>query len=135
MRYPLIFACSIALAAGAEYDPTEVLRRATEKALASAKETPNYTCVETVSRDYFEPAAVSLPRTCSVLQEQRRHPTRDLVLRMYSADRLRLDVTLAGIGEIYSWAGEPVRGHHYRPRGALWTIFHRQFRWISDRGF
>jgi hypothetical protein len=105
MRDPLIFACSIALAAGAEYDPTEVLRRATEKALASAKETPNYTCVETVSRDYFEPAAVSLPRACSVLLEQRRHPTPDLVLRMYSADRLRLDVTLAGKGEIYSWAG------------------------------
>ena len=74
MRYALIFACAIGLAAGAEYDPTEVLRRATEKALASAKEIPNYTCVETVSRDYLEPAAVSLPRACSVLLEQRQTP-------------------------------------------------------------
>ena len=105
MRDALIFACAIGLAAGAEYDPTEVLRRATEKALASAKTIPNYTCVETVSRDYFEPAAVSLPRACSVLLEQRRHPTPDLVLRLYSTDRLRLDVTLTNRGEIYSWSG------------------------------
>jgi hypothetical protein len=105
MRDALIFACAIGFAVGAEYDPTEVLRRATQKALASAKEIPNYTCVETVSRDYFEPAAVSLPRACSVLLEQRRHPTPDLVLRKYSADRLRLDVTMASKGEIYSWAG------------------------------
>src|ERR1019366_102835 len=59
----------------------------------------------TVSRDYFEPAAVSLPRACSVFLEQRRHPTPDLALRLYSADRLRLDVTMASKGEIYSWAG------------------------------
>ena len=43
MRDALIFACAIGFAVGAEYDPTEVLRRATQKALASAKEIPNYT--------------------------------------------------------------------------------------------
>ena len=105
MRDALMFACAIGLAAGAEYDPTEVLMRATQKALASAQAIPNYTCVETVNRDYFEPAAVSLPRACSVLLEQRRHPTPDLVLRKYSSDRLRLDVTMANRGEIYSWSG------------------------------
>ena len=105
MRDALMFACAIGLAAGAEYDPTEVLMRATQKALASTQEIPNYTCVETVNRDYFEPAAVSLPRACSVLLEQRRHPTPDLVLRKYSSDRLRLDVAMANRGEIYSWSG------------------------------
>jgi hypothetical protein len=105
MRCALIFTWAVGLALGAAYDPPEVLRRATEKVLASAKEIPNYTCVENVSRDYLEPAAAALPRACSVLLEQRQHPTPDLVLRLYSTDRLRLDVTMTGKGEIYSWSG------------------------------
>jgi hypothetical protein len=105
MRYALLFAWAVCVALGAEYDPPEVLKRATEKVLASAKEIPNYTCVETVSRDYLEPAAASLPRACSVLLAQRRFPTPDLVLSLYSTDRLRLDVTMTRKGEIYSWSG------------------------------
>ncbi len=105
MRYALLFSWAVGLALGAEYDPPGVLRRATEKVLASAKEIPNYTCVETVSRDYLEPAAVSLPRACSILLAQRQHPTPDLVLSLYSTDRLRLDVTMTRTGEIYSWSG------------------------------
>ena len=105
MRYALIFSWAVGLALGAEYDPPEVLRRATEKVLASAKEIPNYTCVETVSRDYLEPAAASLPRACSILLAQRQNPTPDLVLWLYSTDRLRLDVTMTRKGEIYSWSG------------------------------
>ena len=92
-------------ATGADYDPVEVLRRATQKVLASARSIPNYTCVETVSRDYFEPVAATLPRACSVLLEQRQHPTLDMALWQYSTDRLRLDVTMAAGGEIYSWSG------------------------------
>ena len=106
MRYALLFTWAIGFAAtGAEYDPVVMLRRATQKVLLSARSIPNYTCVETVSRDYFEPAAATLPRECSVLLEQRRHPTLDMVLRPYSTDRLRLDVTMATGGEIYSWSG------------------------------
>jgi hypothetical protein len=105
MRYALIFSWAVSLAFGAEYDPTEVLRRATKNVLASAREIPNYTCVETVSRDYLEPAAASLPRACSVLLAQRQNPTPDLVLWLYSTDRLRLDVTMTRKGEIYSWSG------------------------------
>ena len=107
MRYALLFTWAIGFAApGAEYDPVEVLRRATQKVLASARSIPNYTCVETVRRDYFEPAAATLPRACSVLLEQRRHPTLDMALWLYSTDRLRLDVTMATGREIYSWLGE-----------------------------
>jgi hypothetical protein len=105
MRYALLFSWAVGLALGAEYDPAEVLRRATEKVLASAKEIPNYTCVETVSRDYMEPAAAALPRACSILLAQRQNPTPDLVLRLYSTDRLRLDVTMTRKGEVYSWSG------------------------------
>lgn len=105
MRYALIFTWAVGIAVGAEYDPTEVLRRATGRVLSSAKEIPNYTCVETVSRDYLVPAAASLPRACSVLLEQRQFPTPDLVLWLFSTDRLRLDVTMTRKGEIYSWSG------------------------------
>jgi hypothetical protein len=58
-----------------------------------------------VGRDYYAPLAVLLPRDCTALLEQRRHPTPDLVLQLYSSDRLRLDVTMANRGEIYSWPG------------------------------
>jgi hypothetical protein len=106
MRYFLLITGSIGFAAtGAEHDPVDVLTRATAKVLASAKSIPNYTCVETVRRDYFEPAAATIPRACSVLLEQRRHPTLDMALWLYSTDRLRLDVTMATGREIYSWLG------------------------------
>jgi hypothetical protein len=105
MRYAVIFTIGIGQMVGAEHNPDEVLMRAIQKTLASARQIPNYTCVETVSRDYYAPLAVLLPRDCTVLLEQRRHPTPDLVLRRYSSDRLRLDVTMTNRGEIYSWPG------------------------------
>ena len=107
MRYAWIIAWAggIAASAAAEYDPADVLRRAMQKALASAQEIPNYTCVENVTRDYYEPATKMLPRACPVLLEQRHHPTPEMALRLFSTDRLRLDVTLASQGELYSWSG------------------------------
>jgi hypothetical protein len=105
MRHSLLLACACVLALGAKYDPDEVLKRVTGKVLASASQVPNYTCVQTVNRQYFAPTAAILPRACDVLLRQRRHPTMDMVLRPVSTDRLRLDVTLAGGGEIFSWSG------------------------------
>jgi hypothetical protein len=37
--------------------------------------------------------------------KERQHPTPDLVLRLAMTDRLRLDVTMTGRGEIFSWVG------------------------------
>lgn len=71
MRFGLIFVCMAGMAEVGGYDPDEVLSRAILKVQASVQSLPNYTCVETVSRDYFEPAATTLPRVCSVLMEQR----------------------------------------------------------------
>ncbi len=105
MRCALIFAWAAGLAVGAAYDPAEVLERARQKVLAGAKDTPNYTCVETVTREYFKPVAATLPRACAVLLEQRQHPALNMVMRLYSTDRLRLDVTMASNGEIFSWSG------------------------------
>jgi hypothetical protein len=105
MRRTLIFVWAFGIAAGADYDPVEVLKRVAQNARASADHAPNYTCVETVTRDYYRPAAATLPRACDVLMEQRQHPTLDLVLGLFATDRLRLDVTMASRGEIFSWAG------------------------------
>lgn len=89
----------------AEYDPAEVLRRLTAKELDRTSRLPNCTCVQTVVREYYKPRAATLPRSCPVLMDLRRHPTPDMVLQFFRTDRLRLDVTLTDRGEIYSWAG------------------------------
>jgi hypothetical protein len=105
MRCLFLLAWAISRSAAAAYNPTEVLTRAIQRAIDRARTIPNYTCVETVTRVYFSPAAMSLPRDCSVLLDQRRHPTPDMILHPYSTDRLRLDVTMSSRGEIFSWSG------------------------------
>jgi len=101
----LFVAVTVGLAGAAQYDPAEVLKRVTAKVLASCRNVPNYTCVQTVTRDYYRPAAAQLPRSCDVLMQLKRHPTLDMVLRLNVTDRLRMDVTLTKRGEIYSWVG------------------------------
>src|SRR5260370_13907326 len=108
MRYApaaLILAWAVRLTAATEHDPVEVLRLVTQRVLAGAKDIPNCICVQAVEREFFQPAAAILPRACHVLLEQRRHPTLDMVLRPISKDRLRLDVTMAEHGELFSWVG------------------------------
>ena len=105
MRYAWIFAFALRLAAAAEHGPAEVLSRMTGKVMAGIRHIPNYTCVETVSRQYFRPAANRLPRACEEVLETRRHPTLDMVLRRFATDRLRLDVAMTQQGEIFSWVG------------------------------
>ena len=83
----------------------QTIARVTEHMLANAARMPSYTCVETVARDYYWPAASTLPRACPILMELRRHPTPDMMLRFVMSDRLRLDVTLTREREIFSWVG------------------------------
>jgi hypothetical protein len=101
----LALALSSGLAAGAEHDPAEVLRRVTAKILAAGERIPNYTCVETVNRDFFRPEAATLPRACALVMEERQHPGLAMVLHPHSTDRLRLDVAMMESGEIFSWVG------------------------------
>ena len=103
MRCALPLAWCLALRA-VDRNPDEVIRRVTEKVVASAAHIPNYTCVESVLRNYYWPAA-TLSRSCPVLMEQRQRPTPDLALRLAVTDRLHLDVTMTGTGEIFSWVG------------------------------
>jgi len=78
-------------------DPAQVLQRAAIKVRVRAATLPNYTCVQTVTRDYYKPRTVGQARSCAA--------SRSEDLRLTTTDRLRLDVTMTGRGEIYSWAG------------------------------
>jgi hypothetical protein len=105
MRLAVIVACAATLAGAVEPDPAVVLKRVTARVASSSRRSPHYSCVQTVTREYYQPIATNLPRACSVVLEQRRRPTPDRVLRHMGTDRLRLDVTMAGSREIYSWVG------------------------------
>lgn len=100
----LLFAWCLTVRA-AEPNPDEVIKRVTERVAATSARIPNYTCVESVIRDFYWPAVSTLPRSCTVLMEQRQHPTPDLSLELALTDRLHLDVTMTRTGEIFSWAG------------------------------
>jgi hypothetical protein len=99
-----LLACTAADAADRR-DPAEVLQRVIAKVVARDATLPNYTCVETVERDYFKPMASTLPRSCSVLMELRKNRTPDMKLKWILTDRLRLDVAMTKRGEINSWVG------------------------------
>ena len=91
--------CSLRLTLAAEPDPAEVLQRATAKVLLTGQRIPNYTCVQTVNRNYLR-AAKTQPGVCD--------PSLPPALyRRVAADRLRLEVTMTEGGEIFSWAGAP----------------------------
>jgi hypothetical protein len=78
----------------ADTDAEDLFNRAREKVLDNARRMPRYTCVETISRTQYQP----VPATSSCGPQNARG---SLALR----DRLRLDVTVADGGEIFSWAG------------------------------
>lgn len=96
---------TVACAAAAGVDPAVVLEHIAAKVRARGDRLPNYTCVETVNRDYYVPRASTLAQPCEKVLEERRHPGPAMRLRPLLSDRLRLDVTMTGRGEIYSWVG------------------------------
>src|SRR5262249_11034423 len=77
-----------------EGDPTEVLARLRDHVMAQGRRIPNYTCVQTVVRDRYEPATGRSSRGCDGLLARRKQPGFSKTLRLNSTDRLRLDVAL-----------------------------------------
>jgi hypothetical protein len=67
----------LAVAYGADRDPAQVLADAQAKVAARAATIPNYTCVETVDRNFYRPIGATLPRACSTWMAQRPAPTLD----------------------------------------------------------
>jgi hypothetical protein len=104
MRCVLLLAWCLSLS-GAERNPDEVIERVKEKVVTTTARIPNYSCVENVVREYYWPKASLPSRSCPVLMEQRQYPTGDPSLQLAMTDRLHLDVTMTGTGEIFSWIG------------------------------
>jgi hypothetical protein len=92
-------------ALAADEDPVQVLMRVRDQVVAHGERIPNYTCVETVQRERFQPAGGRVSGSCDTVLARRRHAGFSALLKLALTDRLRLDVALADGREIYSWAG------------------------------
>jgi len=100
--------CVVALAPlllAADNPPADLLNRMAAKVIQNQGLIHNYTCVETVDREFYQPAASTLPHECQLLLEERKHPSLVMELRLVSTDRLRLEVATTSGGEIFSWPG------------------------------
>ena len=108
---PPLRACSLvavttALLAQQPADDTEILAKARALLVARARRLPDYTCVQTVDRQYFQHPH-PLPRhrqpSCAAIAAENQRKPRALALA--ATDRLRLDVKVSRGKEIGTWAG------------------------------
>jgi hypothetical protein len=83
-------------ACAAAQEPAEILGRIRHNVTAQISRSANYTCVETVERNYYflPPAGGACVRASAG------------TAKPYLRDRLRLDVAVSSQSEIYSWHGE-----------------------------
>jgi hypothetical protein len=87
----------------AERDAVNVLARFGEIVRGNASRIPNFTCVETIERQYYRARLTTTPRNCDDLAAERKR--RGYKLTLEGADRLRLDVRAGITAEMYSWPG------------------------------
>ena len=97
---------ALGLLYAADRDPSALFSDARAKMLASANRAIEYTCVQTVERKFYQSFAGTAHETCPLMLTDAQDPAKAWNLRLTSTDRLRLDVTVAKLGEIFSWAGE-----------------------------
>jgi hypothetical protein len=111
--------------AAADDDPVELLMRVRDRVLVHASRIPNYTCVESIVRDWYDQVATSPPRSCDALPGRRKRASKGTLVRLATTDRLRLDVGIADVREVYSWAGaghfEEKEIDEFVPPGAIGT--------------
>ncbi len=86
--------------------PSELLARARVRILGELHEIPNFTCVQTLTRFYFQERSPLFRRhTCAEITQAGSVPERS-PFKLAWEDRLRFDIAVAGGKEIFSWAGE-----------------------------
>jgi hypothetical protein len=85
-------------------DPAAVLTRVLAKVRQELWRMPNYTCLQTITRDFFVPKA-PVRRECEVTLRMKQQPTLDMQLRRSHTDRLRLEVAISRSGEMHAWPG------------------------------
>jgi hypothetical protein len=112
---PLVLSlCAITLLCGQNgRDPNELLDQARAKLQALTRRLANYTCIETVDRQYFQPitkdrpVAEATPRSCrqTIANGSDGEGGPPPALTLESSDRLRFEVTVADNREILSRPG------------------------------
>ena len=103
MRRQLLLLAALAAGASAQPDPDVLLLRASETVLNTLDRLPRYMCTQTIDRSQYEPDRSVFVKDCEDLKLARGKSWK---LERTTADRLRLDVGIAGQREIYSWVGE-----------------------------
>lgn len=108
-RACLFVAVTVALLAQQPSDPAELLAKARDLIIARAKRLPDYVCVQTVDRQYFNrrPRQHS-PSTCAQSAALNKDNPHDLAL--HATDRLRLELKVSRGMEIGAWPGETQLG-------------------------
>ena len=86
-------------------DPADVLQHTSERLLDDLKRMPRYTCVQTITRTYYEGKRRFNRPSCSSLISE--HNARKKNLPVEGWDRLRLEVALVEGNSVYSWVGAP----------------------------
>jgi hypothetical protein len=92
---------------GAELTPDEALARLRERMSAQRDRIPNYTCVETMSREVYAIRG-SRPTCASAGEFPWLAARRDLA----TSDKFRIDVRVGQGAEMYSWPGADRFGAH-----------------------
>jgi hypothetical protein len=102
--FATLLCVSLAISAQAPPDPEQVLAKARDNILDRTDRLPNYTCVQTVDRQYLHLKQPVFPvRSCDEMSAKRNKKNKLLYLE--ATDRLRLDVKVSGGTEIGAWAG------------------------------
>ena len=104
MRAALIAVAALAIRAQAPPDPTDVLANARDNMVERSKRLPNYTCVQTVDREYFVRSTPTPPYASCDQMSAAAHK-KPYSIKVDATDRLRLDVKVSSGEEIGSWAG------------------------------
>src|SRR5580658_3404775 len=99
-KFAAILAVLLPLGFCAELDPAALLNDARARILENIEKLPKYTCVQTVRRYRYEAIPDVRANGCGDLADG-HHVSRLLAW----TDQLRLDVTVSGGLEIFSWAG------------------------------
>lgn len=103
MRRVVLFFSLAGLCPAADVRADAILARVHDRIIGELQHITNYTCVQTVSREYFRPNLALPPESCDALYASKASGSH--TLHPWSLDRLRLDVAVTPKREIYSWAG------------------------------
>jgi hypothetical protein len=96
---------SVPVTAQQSPDPAVVLQHAGQRLLADLDRMPRYTCVQTITRKYYEAASRIQHPGCRALIAA--HQKRKRELDVLGWDRMRLEVALVDGTSVYSWVGAP----------------------------